>query len=222
MEDRSSPGRRKRGTGEEGSQERRGERGSQRTGKRARTDRGPSTRNRDDRPERGGETQRSAATTVRPSEITFPRREPTETATPQQSRRRAGSRRDRADSGTRDTRRLTATRGWPHARSSGKADGMDGLEPGPNEGQRRIRGRNQAAEIAKQADRETQRARIARPESAKHPRRSPTTTTPCWEPRVSRQCAMHPTLLQGGLAVGTSGIACRVVTVPSASQLPTR
>ena len=109
------------------------------TGNRARTDK--RAQHREPRRQAGewaDETKRSAATTARPSEATFPRREPT---------RRARSNRAGDEQGPDATGQIQG-RETPDASrqpegghtpgQAGKTDGRDEFEPGPNEGQHRI------------------------------------------------------------------------------------
>ena len=135
-----STGRRKRGTGEKGRQERRGERGSQRTrGNAHEPTKGPSTGNRDDRPERGQTRQRGVQPP--PPDRVKPR-------SPDASRRRRARSNRAGDKQGPDATGQIQGRETPDASrqpegghtpgQAGKTDGRDEFEPGPNEGQHRI------------------------------------------------------------------------------------
>ena len=181
MEDRSSPGRRKRGTGEEGRQERRGERGSQRAGKRARTDKRPSTRNRDDRPERGQTRHRGVQPP--PPDRVKPR-SPDVSRRRQPRSNRAGDERGPDATGQIQGRETPDASRQPEGGhtpgQAGKIDGRDEFEPGPNEGQHRI----QKARTEPQRSQNRQTGKHRGQESPDLNLRSITAGAPPPQPRV--------------------------------------
>ena len=186
---------------------------------------GPSTGNRDERPERGQTRQRRAQPP--PPDRRVKSRPPDASR-----RRRARSNRARDEPGPDASGQIQgrespdASRqpeGGHTAGHARKTDGRDEFEPEPSEGQNRIQ--KARTEPQRPQNRPTGKHRGQEPPKLNLriiPDGAPPAATPCREPRVSRRCVMHPAVLQGGLAVGASGIARRVVTVPSASQLPTR